>query len=90
MNMGDIMKHIEYIPSNVCSNKIEFDITDDGKIKNIRYFGGCDGNLKAISKLCEGQDASKIAQILKGNICGRKATSCADQLSLAISKALSE
>ena len=54
------MKHFEYTPSGVCSRQIIFDLTDDNKIVNLHYIGGCDGNLKAISKLCEGQDAAKI------------------------------
>lgn len=78
------MKHIEYTPSNVCSNKIIFDITDEGTIKNLTFIGGCNGNLKAIGKLVEGQNAEKIARILSGNTCGYKKTSCADQLSKAI------
>ena len=82
------MKHYTYKTSGVCSQKIDFDLTDDGKIINITFLGGCNGNLKAISKLCEGKDAKEIAQILEGNTCGYKQTSCADQLSKAINEAL--
>lgn len=82
------MKHYTYKTSGVCSQKIDFDLTDDGKIINISFLGGCNGNLKAISKLCEGKDAKEIAQILEGNTCGYKQTSCADQLSKAINEAL--
>jgi len=64
--------------------------TDDNKITNLAFIGGCNGNLKAISKICEGMDASKVMNIFSGNICGMKGTSCADQLSLAIKKALDE
>lgn len=81
------MKHIEYIPTGVCSRKIIFDLTDDNKIINLHYIGGCDGNLKAIGKLCEGQDALRVSEILKGNKCHTKPTSCADQLSKAIESA---
>lgn len=77
------MKHVEFQTSGVCARKIIFDITDENKITNLQFIGGCPGNLRAISKLCEGQDAKKIATILKGNIC-RTDTSCADQLSKAI------
>ena len=79
-----IMKHIEYNTSDVCSKKIIFDIDDEGKIRNLTYIGGCNGNLKAIGKLCEGKDALEIAKLLEGNTCGWKQTSCADQLSKAI------
>ncbi len=50
--------------------------------------GGCNGNLKAISKLVDGWTVEKIEQYLKGNLCGRRPTSCADQLAIAVRKAL--
>ncbi|MBQ3790826.1 MAG: TSCPD domain-containing protein, partial [Lachnospiraceae bacterium] len=50
--------------------------------------GGCNGNLKAIGKLVEGADAGQIMELLKGNLCGNRGTSCADQLSKAIAQAL--
>ena len=75
------MKHIEYVPSGVCSRMISFDLSDDGRIHNLAFLAGCPGNLRAISKLVEGQDAKRVAEILKGNQCGPRPTSCADQLS---------
>jgi uncharacterized protein (TIGR03905 family) len=84
------MKHVEYQPSGVCSRVISFDLTDDLKITNIVFHGGCNGNLKAIAKLCEGKDANTIKDILAGNTCGMRPTSCGDQLSIAISKALNK
>ena len=81
--------HHTYRPRNVCSTKIDFDL-EDGKIRNLSFVGGCNGNLKAISRLVEGQDAAKVASILRGNTCGPNDTSCADQLSRAIEQALSE
>lgn len=74
---------ISYIPSGVCSRQITFDIID-GKLHNVRFLGGCPGNLLAIGKLVEGKDAREIAELLAGNKCGNKGTSCADQLSKAI------
>ena len=70
-----------------CSREIYFSI-EDGKITNIKFVGGCDGNLKAISKLAEGMDAQAVADILRGNTCGFKPTSCGDQLARAIDAAL--
>ena len=61
---------------------------EDGILHDIRFTGGCSGNLKAIGKLLEGTDARRAAEILRGNTCGVKATSCADQLARAIDKAL--
>ena len=59
------MKHVEYKTQNTCARVISFDITDDNKITNLQFLGGCNGNLKAISKLLEGFDAEKAVQILK-------------------------
>lgn len=78
------MKHISYKTKNTCARQIDFDISDDNKISNLTFTGGCNGNLKAIGLLLEGRDALKAANILKGNKCGMKDTSCADQLSEAI------
>jgi uncharacterized protein (TIGR03905 family) len=46
------------------------------------------GNLRAIAKLVEGKEAKMVADILRGNDCGGKGTSCADQLAKAIDMAL--
>jgi uncharacterized protein (TIGR03905 family) len=68
--------------------KIDFDIDDEKKLHNVAFVGGCNGNLKAIGKLVEGKDASEIADILRGNQCGQRGTSCADQFSKAIDQAI--
>ena len=81
------MENHTYYPQGVCSKQIDFEI-EDGKLHNVRFTGGCNGNLKAIGRLVEGQDAAQIAEILRGNLCGMRGTSCADQLSKAIDKAL--
>ena len=73
----------EYAPQGVCSRKINFDIID-GKLHNVRFTGGCPGNLIAISKLVEGKDDKEVATLLEGNQCGMRGTSCADQLAKAI------
>jgi len=79
----------EYKTENVCSQIIRFDI-DDNIISNIEFFGGCDGNLKAISRLLDGATVEEIEKKLRGNTCGRRPSSCADQLSLAVRKAYNE
>jgi len=81
------MKHFTYLPKGVCSRQIDFDIDDEGKLHDLKYVGGCNGNLKAIGRLLEGQDAKKAADILRGNDCGGRGTSCADQLARAIDEA---
>lgn len=72
-----------------CSREIYFSI-EDGILSDIKFVGGCDGNLKAISKLAEGMEAEKVALLLRGNTCGFKSTSCGDQLAIAIEKALKD
>ena len=79
----------DYKTENVCSQIISFDINDD-VITNIGFTGGCNGNLKAIAKLVDGWTVSKIGEYLRGNICGRRPTSCADQLAIAVRKAYDE
>jgi len=73
-----------FIPEGVCSKKIEFDI-DNGKIKNVKFVGGCPGNLQAISLLIEGMPVEEVIQKFKGNLC-RNGTSCTDQLAKALEK----
>ena len=74
----------EFYPRGVCSRKIDFEIDENGKLHNVVFTGGCNGNLKAISKLVEGKDASEVVRILEGNDCGGRGTSCADQFAKAI------
>ncbi len=78
-----------YEPKGVCPVEIDFNI-DGNVISNIRFVGGCNGNLKAISKLLEGKTVEEIESKLRGNICGFKKTSCADQLAIAVRKAYDE
>jgi uncharacterized protein (TIGR03905 family) len=80
-------KMFEYKTSGTCASRIFFDI-DEGKVKSIQFEGGCNGNLKAISKLCEGMPAENVIETLRGIACGSKQTSCGDQLSRAVEKAL--
>lgn len=82
------MEH-QYKTKGVCASKIAFEL-ENGMLRNVRFTDGCNGNLKAISKLVEGKDAREVAEILRGNTCGGKKTSCADQLATAICQALNE
>jgi len=77
------MNMYEYETEGTCSTKINFGI-EDGKLNSIKFEGGCNGNLKAISALLEGMDASFAVEKLKGIRCGYRDTSCADQLARAI------
>lgn len=73
-----------FTTSGVCAKQISFDYDENGNMYNLVFLGGCNGNLKAIGKLCEGKPMKEIMEILAGNTCGPRATSCADQLSKAI------
>ena len=61
---------------------------EEGLLKNVDFTGGCDGNLKVISKLVEGMKAEEVIEKCKGITCGYKDTSCGDQLAKAIKRAI--
>lgn len=81
------MKAYDAKPKGVCSRAIHFEL-DGGKLHNVRFTGGCPGNLLAIGKLLEGTDAASAVRLLKGNDCGGRGTSCADQLAVFVEGAL--
>lgn len=80
--------HYSYNTKGTCSVKIDFDIID-GKVTNVVFLGGCNGNLKGISALAEGLTPEQVINKLKGIKCGFKSTSCPDQLAMALTTALS-
>ena len=82
------MENYTFTPQRVCSKRIDFNLDDENRLHDVKFFGGCPGNLLAVGKLVEGKDAAEIADILRGNDCGGRGTSCADQLSIAIDEAL--
>lgn len=75
-----------YKTKNVCSMEITFKINGN-IISDVKFVGGCNGNLKAIAKLVDGLTVEQIEEKLKGNTCGRRPTSCADQLAIAVREA---
>lgn len=77
----------EYKTKGTCSQRILFEI-EDGKVKNVQFIGGCNGNLQGISKLVEGMAVQDVIVRIKGIRCGMKPTSCPDQLATALSEAL--
>ena len=79
----------KYKTKSVCSSEISFDI-EKNVIKNINFVGGCNGNLKALSKVLDGFTVEQIEEKLLGNTCGFRPTSCADQLAKAVRKAYNE
>ena len=77
----------EYKTKGTCSQRIFFDL-NDGIVSNVRFIGGCDGNLKGISSLIEGMKAEDVIAHVEGITCGSKSTSCPDQLAKALKQAL--
>lgn len=78
------MKHFDYMTEGTCSRSITIDVDENGIIRDLSFFGGCNGNLKGICALAIGKKASDIKQTLKGITCGMKPTSCPDQLAKAL------
>jgi uncharacterized protein (TIGR03905 family) len=72
-----------YQPNGVCSSKIEFDVKNN-KIHNCSFTDGCSGNAKGIGSLVEGMEIDEVIKRLSGIICGRRDTSCPDQLAKAL------
>lgn len=78
-----------YKTRGTCSRQIDFEL-ENGIVKNVSFFGGCNGNLKGIGALVEGRPAEEVIALLKGMKCGFKPTSCPDQLAQALEKALDD
>ncbi len=76
----------QYKTKGTCSRMITFDI-EDGKVKNVSFLGGCNGNLKGIGALVEGMDVDEVVSKVEGIRCGSKETSCPDQLAEALKEA---
>lgn len=81
------MKHYTYRTKGTCSTKIELDL-DGNIVHNVKFTGGCDGNLKAIPRLVEGMTVEEVEKRLSGIQCGFKNTSCGDQLVKACQAAM--
>lgn len=77
----------EHRNRGTCSQSVRFEL-EDGKVRNVQFVGGCNGNLKGISQLIDGMDAKEAVSRLKGIRCGFKETSCPDQLARALAAAL--
>ena len=78
---------IKYKTKGTCSTEISFELRD-GRVHSVSFTDGCNGNLKALGILAEGMDAEELVRKLAGIHCGRKKTSCGDQLAAAVAQAL--
>ena len=83
------MKHI-YKTTGTCSSSIEFEIDENNIVHNVKFNGGCNGNLKGIAALVENMTADDVIERCKGITCGFKSTSCPDQLATALSSVLNK
>ena len=79
----------KYKTRGTCAREISFEL-ENGIVKNVSFFGGCNGNLKGIAAFVEGKKAEEIIPLIKGIKCGFKPTSCPDQLANALQEALNE
>ena len=79
----------QYTTKGTCSREIYFQI-EDGKLTNVSFLGGCNGNLKGICSLVEGMDVQEVISRLEGTTCGGKPTSCPDQLATALKEAMAQ
>ena len=80
------MTHYEYRTQNTCSRLITLDV-DGNIVHNVKFYGGCDGNLKCIPRLVEGMTVDEVVSKIGGVCCGSKGTSCGDQLARAVQEA---
>lgn len=83
------MKHYDYNNRGTCSVRVSFDLEGE-TVHNVSFLGGCNGNLKAIGRLAEGRTRGELISLLKGNTCGNKPTSCADQFARALEQTTAE
>ena len=82
------MIETDFTPHGVCARNIHIVLSDDGQtVESVEFTRGCDGNLKAIAKLVAGMPVDKVVELLQGNTCGPKPTSCAAQLTHGLREA---
>ena len=85
------MYALDFTPTRVCPRNIHVEVSDDGTtIENVVFTGGCNGNTKAVAKLVQGKDVDEIVDLLAGNLCHNRGTSCADQMTIALRQAQAE
>ena len=82
------MYEMDFKPQRVCPRNIHVAVTDDGNvIECVEFEGGCNGNTKAVAKLVAGKPVDQIVELLAGNTCHARGTSCADQMTIALRQA---
>ncbi len=82
------MYQIDFTPTRVCPRNIHVAVSDDGAtVEEVRFDGGCNGNTKTVAKLVQGKPVDEVVELLEGNLCGHRGTSCADQMTRALRQA---
>lgn len=82
------MYALDFKPVRVCPRNIHVEVSDDGStIERVEFDGGCNGNTKAVAKLVAGKPVDEIVELLAGNQCRNRGTSCADQMTIALRQA---
>ena len=75
--------YLNYRTQGTCSSNVELEVVD-GIIRQVTFWGGCNGNLQGISRLVTGMPAAEVVKRLEGIRCGSRLTSCPDQLCQAL------
>lgn len=85
------MYALDYTPTRVCPRNIHVEVSDDGStVEGVSFLGGCNGNTKAVAKLVTGKPVDEVVELLAGNLCANRGTSCADQMTIALRQAQAE
>jgi len=87
--MKEVKMSYSYVPQGVCPKEINFELNED-KVENLSFVGGCNGNLKALSTMINGKTVAEVSTLFKGQTCGKKESSCMDQLVVSLENALEE
>lgn len=82
-----MVKKIDFVPSGVCSSRIEVEV-EEGVVRSVRFTGGCHGNTQGLAALAKGMRVAEVVERLKGTDCKGRGTSCPDQLARALEEAL--
>ena len=80
----------EFLTKGTCARKINFALDEEGKVHNVSFLGGCNGNTQGIARLVEGMDVNDAIARMEGIHCGPRSTSCPDQLAQALKSAIAK
>ena len=90
MISSEAMRQIDFRPRGICASRISITLDDDGRVQDLSFVGGCDGNHKGLAALIRGMSADEAIERLSGISCGFRPTSCPDQVAVALKQALAK